>query len=113
MDFLEHTAIDNVIVMSVVLEEVRSNNSSIHQRLRALTQNAERRFFVFANEHHTDTFVKAEEGETPNDRNDRAIRTAALWYKSHLPGVRVVMISNDVDNRRRALEAGLEAFSAK
>jgi hypothetical protein len=28
---------------------------------------------------HRDTFIKAEPGESPNDRNDRAIRVAAKW----------------------------------
>jgi hypothetical protein len=28
---------------------------------------------------HRDTYVKEEPGESPNDRNDRAIRVAAQW----------------------------------
>lgn len=38
--------------MSVVLEEVRHQNQSAYQRLRTLTAAADRRFFVFSNEHH-------------------------------------------------------------
>ena len=52
MDFLEHAAIDNVIVMGVVLEEARHKNSSVYQRLRSLTDAPHRHFYVFANEHH-------------------------------------------------------------
>lgn len=60
-----------------------------------------------------ETYVKAEVGESPNDRNDRAIRTAAAWYAARLPGMRVVVLTNDADNRRRALEAGLQAMSVQ
>ena len=52
MDFLEHAAVDDVIVMGVVLEEVRHRNASAYQRLRALVDSPARRFFVFVNEHH-------------------------------------------------------------
>ena len=52
MDFLEHTAVDDVVVMGVVLEEVRHRNASAYQRLRALVDSPARRFFVFVNEHH-------------------------------------------------------------
>jgi hypothetical protein len=52
MDFLEHAAVDDVVVLSVVLEEARHKNQSAYQRLRALCASGSRRFFVFANEHH-------------------------------------------------------------
>ena len=52
MDFLEHKAVDDVIILSVVLEEVKHKNQSVYQRLRALCASASRRFYVFANEHH-------------------------------------------------------------
>lgn len=52
MDFLEHAAVDDVVVMSVVLDEVRHRNASVYQRLRALCAAPARRFYVFANEHH-------------------------------------------------------------
>ena len=52
IDFLEHPAVDDVIIMSVVLEEVRHRNASVHQRLRALVDSPSKRFFVFVNEHH-------------------------------------------------------------
>jgi exosome complex exonuclease DIS3/RRP44 len=52
LDFLEHPAITDVVVCSVVLEEVRHKNSAAYQRLRALCASDAKRFFVFANEHH-------------------------------------------------------------
>lgn len=52
MDLLEHSAVSDVIVASVVLEEVKARNSSVYQRLRQLIATDAKRFFVFANEHH-------------------------------------------------------------
>lgn len=52
MDLLEHAAVTDVIVTSVVLEEVRARNASAYQRLRQLIAAEPKRFFVFANEHH-------------------------------------------------------------
>lgn len=52
IDFLEHAAVDDVIIMSVVLEEVRHRNASVYQRLRTLVESPSKRFFVFVNEHH-------------------------------------------------------------
>ena len=54
-------------------------NRACFQRLRALTQSAPKRFYVFSNEHHRATYVEALPGESPNDRNDRAIRVVASW----------------------------------
>ncbi len=68
--------------------QVKKNNSSAYQRLRALCANAGKRFFVFANEHHRDTAVEAVDGESPNDRNDRALRVATRWYGERVPQVR-------------------------
>lgn len=113
MDLLEHKAMQDVIVMAVVLEEVKKHNNAVYQRLRNLTQSPDRSFYAFSNEHHQDTYITANEGESPNDRNDRAIRTAALWYQTHLSGRKVLLLSNDAENRRKALEAGLEAVSAR
>lgn len=52
IDFLEHASISDVVVCSVVLEEVQHKNLSAYQRLRALCANGDKRFYVFANEHH-------------------------------------------------------------
>ena len=52
MDLLENPAIEDVIVLSVVLEEAKHRNASAYQRLRKLCADPSRRFFVFANENH-------------------------------------------------------------
>ncbi|KAL0462392.1 UNVERIFIED_CONTAM: Exosome complex exonuclease RRP44A [Sesamum latifolium] len=110
IDLLENPAIDDVVVLSVVLEEVKNKNLSVYNRLRALCSNPQRRFFVFSNEYHKDTYVKIESGETPNDRNDRAIRVAAQWYQNHLGGaVKVLLITNDRENKKKAIQDGIPA----
>ncbi|KAL0431035.1 UNVERIFIED_CONTAM: Exosome complex exonuclease RRP44A, partial [Sesamum radiatum] len=110
IDLLENPAIDDVVVLSVVLEEVKNKNLSVYNRLRALCSNPQRRFFVFSNEYHKDTYVKIESGETPNDRNDRAIRVAARWYQNHLgSAVKVLLITNDRENKKKAIQDGIPA----
>uniref|UniRef100_M8APN9 Exosome complex exonuclease RRP44 n=1 Tax=Aegilops tauschii TaxID=37682 RepID=M8APN9_AEGTA len=110
IDLLENPAIEDVVVLSVVLDEVKNKNLSVYNRLKTLCTNTARRFFVFTNEHHRDTYVKEMVGESPNDRNDRAIRVAARWYQSHLgDSAKVLLVTNDRDNKRKATEEGLNA----
>lgn len=52
IDLLENPAIDDVVVLSVVLDEVKNRNLSVYNRIRALCSNTARKFFVFSNEHH-------------------------------------------------------------
>ncbi|CAI5461475.1 unnamed protein product [Closterium sp. Yama58-4] len=114
IDLLENAAISNVAVLSVVLGEVKSRNVAVYGRLRALVAEESRRFFVFSNEHHKDTYIKAEPGESPNDRNDRAIRVAAQWYQQHLGGkVPVVLITDDKANLAKAVAAGMKAMRVR
>ncbi|GAV92505.1 LOW QUALITY PROTEIN: RNB domain-containing protein/PIN_4 domain-containing protein, partial [Cephalotus follicularis] len=110
IDLLENPAIDDIVVLTVVLDEVKNKNLSVYNRIRALCSNSFRKFFVFANEFHKDTYVKAVGGESPNDRNDRAIRVATRWYQSHLGGeTRVLLLTNDRENKRKAIEDGISA----
>ncbi|OWM70476.1 exosome complex exonuclease RRP44 homolog A [Punica granatum] len=110
IDLIENPAIDDVVVLSIVLQEVRNKNMAVYNRVRALCSNSARKFFVFSNEHHKDTFVQDMAGESKNDRNDRAIRVAAQWYQNHLGGVaKVLLITNDRENKRKAMEMGISA----
>ena len=78
IDILEVSAkeggFQNVIVLQTVLEEVRHRSSPIYKRLRDIIGDPNRNFYVFINEHHKDTYIERNRGETANDRNDRAIR---------------------------------------
>ena len=101
------THFQDVILMQTVLDEVRARNSAIYNRTRALLAESSCRWFVFSNEHHKDTYVSAEaskEGESANDRNDRAIRTAAHWYAKHAPGMQVLLLTNDRESARMSQE---------
>ncbi|XP_062555669.1 exosome complex exonuclease RRP44 [Armigeres subalbatus] len=113
IDFLESEAIRNVIVLSTVLDEVRHRSPAIFKRLRKIVGDPGRRFFTFVNEHHRDTYLGKGVGESANDRNDRMIRRAAVWYGKHIRQedsknkVRVVVLTDDAENRRKAKEDGL------
>ena len=87
-----------------------------HDRLRALTRVPEKRFVVFSNEHHKATFAgEARPGESPNDRNDRAVRRAAAFLaeKARAGGFapQVVLVTDDAECRRKAGEEGLQALT--
>ena len=84
MDFLEHPKITNVVLLSVVLEEVKHRSKTTYDRLRACVENPDKHFYVFTNEHRRGLYVEQAQGESVNDRNDRAIRVAAQWYAGHI-----------------------------
>ena len=113
LDLLGHAAVTDVVVLSVVLEECKARSKTSYERLRAMCVDPAKRFFVFANEHHRETYVKASPGESPNDRNDRAIRVATQFYARVLAGKRVVLLTNDRGNLLRAKEEGIEALSVR
>ena len=113
----------DVVVLQTVLEEVKNRSLPIYHRLVALTKIEQRRFYVFFNDFHKETYVLRREGESINDRNDRAVRKATEWYSKHLnEAVKVktekgvtapaaIMISNDRENVRKAKEARIEAVT--
>ncbi|KAG7636481.1 Ribonuclease II/R [Arabidopsis thaliana x Arabidopsis arenosa] len=110
IDLLENKAIDTVVVLSVVLDEVKNRNRSVYNRIRLLCSNPARQFYVFSNHVHKDTYVQAMEKESANDHNDRAIRVATLWYQKHLGDTsQVLLVTNDRENKRKATEEGISA----
>lgn len=110
IDLLENPAIDDVVVLSVVLDEVKNKNLSVHNRIRALCSNSLRNFYVFSNTFHKDTHVDKMDKESPNDLNDRAIRVATQWYQKHLGDTtKVLLLTNDRENKRKATEEGIFA----
>jgi len=64
-----------------------------------------------------ETYIEREPGEKTNDRNDRAIRVAAKWYNTHLNSddnnINIVLLTDDVENKTRAVEEGLFVVSSK
>ena len=91
----------------------------MYKRIRDLISNTSKKFHVFANEHHRETFIERKEGESANDRNDRAIRIAVNWYNKHLQQVikgheappTVILITNDRENRQKAADMGILAYT--
>ena len=91
----------------------KHRNSPAYARIKTLLDERGRRFHAFENEHFKPTRVEQQKGESPNDRNDRAIRVCAAWYQQHLKAalspeaaekVQVLLLTNDADNRRKAKE---------
>jgi exosome complex exonuclease DIS3/RRP44 len=113
MDLFEQsTAFYDVIVLQTVLEELRNRSLPLYNRLISLTKSEEKRFYVFFNEFRQETYVLREQGETINDRNDRAVRAAAKWYSNHLNQVvrestkkpkcpTVVVLTEDRENLKK------------
>jgi exosome complex exonuclease DIS3/RRP44 len=51
------------------------------------------------------------QGESPNDRNDRAIRTASKWYQSNEDGRTVTLVTNDRACKALAAKEGLACMT--
>jgi exosome complex exonuclease DIS3/RRP44 len=119
--FEAEKAFRDVIVLQTVLEEVRNRSLPLYHRLVGLTNAEDKRFYVFFNEFRQETYVVRNQGETVNDRNDRAIRRAAAWYRDHLKSTvrnkssvpSIVLITDDKDNLAKAKKDGILASSGK
>ncbi|XP_034040975.1 exosome complex exonuclease RRP44 isoform X1 [Thalassophryne amazonica] len=120
IDVLEDPIIRNVIILQTVLQEVRHRSAPVHKRVKDLIHKKEKHFYTFTNEHHRDTFIERDPGESANDRNDRAIRVATHWYSQHLKtsessadGPRVILITNDQKNKQKAEESNLLVYKCE
>ncbi|EMD35164.1 hypothetical protein CERSUDRAFT_116633 [Gelatoporia subvermispora B] len=115
-----------IILLQTVMEEVRHRSLPLYNRLKALVKADDKQIWVFYNEYRSETAVIREEGETPNDRNDRGIRKATSWYNSHIsitrPPVKgqpnrplptVVLLTDDVANRQKAEKEGIACISVR
>ncbi|NXX91868.1 RRP44 exonuclease, partial [Centropus bengalensis] len=119
IDILEDPVIKNVIVLQTVLQEVRNRSAPVYKRIRDVIQNPEKHFYSFTNEHHRETYIEQQKGESSNDRNDRAIRVAVKWYNEHLKKIEdeeeieVILLTNDRTNKEKALEEGITAYTCE
>ncbi|CAH0488300.1 unnamed protein product [Peronospora farinosa] len=118
----------DVLIVETVWEFVKRQDLGVYNRLRALLMNADRRFVVFANEHHRSCFVQKNQMlprgyqtdeqentlETEEDRNKRAVATAWMWYTCHLKELersdkfRVQFLANDAEDLMHAEEFGVK-----
>uniref|UniRef100_A0A3B3TXL2 Exosome complex exonuclease RRP44 n=1 Tax=Poecilia latipinna TaxID=48699 RepID=A0A3B3TXL2_9TELE len=117
IDVLEDPVIRNVIILQTVLQEVRHRSAPVYKRLKDIIHEQGRHFYTFTNEHHRETFIEREPGESANDQNDRAIRVAVKWYSQHLKtpesgpdGLKVVLLTNDQGNKLKAEETGVVVY---
>jgi len=125
MDLFEQTsAFYDVVILQTVLEELRNRSIPLYNRLVGITKSEEKRFYVFFNDFRLETHVPRGQGETINDRNDRAVRRAVKWYGEHLQKAAkatvwmkkcpsIVMLSDDKENLEKARKEKLEACSCK
>ena len=116
--FEEPSHFRDVIILQTVLEELKNRSLPLYKRLMSLTQSDEKRIYLFFNEFRSETAVRRADGETINDRNDRAVRKAAAWYTGHLAKTTkkpptIVVLTNDQENRRRAKKEHVDALSLR
>lgn len=87
-----------LLVAQTVLDEVRHRSLPLYNKLRTLIdddfapskstgEHKLKRGWTVWNEALEETFLERNEGESPNDRNDRAIRHLASYYTAILRGV--------------------------
>ncbi|CAM4488728.1 unnamed protein product [Leuciscus chuanchicus] len=116
LDILVDPLIRNVVILQTVLQEVRHRSPTVYKRIKDAIHEKDKHFYTFTNEHHRETFIEREQGESANDRNDRAIRVAAKWYTDHLAKVtdggplKVVLLTNDRANKEKAEQCGLIVY---
>ena len=114
MDVLQYPeckAISNVIILETVWEAVKSQDLSVFNTLCTLFH-SDRRFVVFANEHHQDTYVEKQANEALEERNARAIWKCAEWYQSHLQQKVEILVITDqkVDHRTDIKSQTMQQF---
>ncbi|ROT80486.1 putative exosome complex exonuclease RRP44 [Penaeus vannamei] len=86
---------------------------AVYKKLRDLIEESKKKFFVFSNEHHGECYIERGEKESANDRNDRAIRITAWWYKQHFrtTNQNIILITNDMANRDKTREMDVESYT--
>ncbi|KAK4055063.1 exosome catalytic subunit dis3 [Microbotryomycetes sp. JL221] len=132
-----------LLVPQTVLDEVRHRSLPLYNKFKALLDDdlpasspATKRGFVVWNEATEELYIRQRQGESPNDRNDRAIRHFAAFFANTLStrdiqdskrrktstslprqpsesGSRVLLLSDDADNRRKAAAEAIAAVSVK
>ena len=118
--FEESSSFHDVIILQTVLEELRNRSLPLYNRVIALTKSEDKHFYLFFNDFRVETHVIREQGESINDRNDRAVRRAVEWYGEHLQNTVkssrkgghapvIIMLSDDRENLRKAKTARLTA----
>ncbi|CAE7690042.1 Dis3, partial [Symbiodinium sp. KB8] len=115
LDLLEYDcdAFRDVIICQTALEAVRRKNLALFNRMHSLLRDDGRRFHLFSNEHHRNTYVERREGEAADERDRRAVRTAAGWYTQRLKGkpVTLLFLTGSTSEKAKAAEEGITALT--
>ena len=85
---------NDVVILETVLNEVRSKNLKTFSRLRSLISTESRRFNVFSNEFHYETYSARKAGEAATDYCSRLIKIAHEWYNNHSKNVPVILLAS-------------------
>ncbi|TNY22818.1 mitotic control protein dis3 [Rhodotorula diobovata] len=135
-----------LLIAQTVLDEVRHRSLPLFNKLRTLIDDdydlpgdsptKMKRGWTVWNEAIEETFLERNEGESPNDRNDRAIRHLASYYSAILSSgaatnkrqktsamsssssskpsdAPLLLLTDDAANLSLARQAGLHALTAK
>jgi len=110
VDFLEDSAINNVIILQTVLQAVRQERITVYKRIRNAVSNPDKNFYVFSNEHHKETYLR----ESSNGFSD-SVRKSVEWYSTHFEKARIeakaVLLTGDEDNKKKATDANITAYT--
>lgn len=123
MDLFEQTSgFYDVIILQTVLEELRNRSLPLYNRVIGHTRSEDKHVYIFFNEFRSETYVVRDDGESINDRNDRAVRRAVKWYRDHLQEAvkiskttkacpAIIMLSDDKANLKKAKVEDISACS--
>jgi len=86
MDLIQNCPVlTNVVVFQTVFEELSLRKpQSFHILKNLIEVDIYRRFYIFPNEFFEKTYTPIEPNENTEQRNERAVLKAALYYKDHL-----------------------------
>lgn len=118
-DFLEHPALHDVIIAQSVQEEVKTRNQMAYKRLRQIIEQKteEKRFCVFVNLHHRQTFLERD-SESTSAYNNKLLITMCHFYQTHIkkfhPEGKIVLLTDNKEQFSRCqTEYNILAFTAK
>lgn len=98
-----------VFIAQTVLLELRHLNLSVYKRLLALLKDEKKMYVFYPNEQSAECAIVKRLGETVNDANDRAIRRMCMFISEQIAEKgTAILLSNDVENRRRAEQDGIQ-----
>lgn len=86
MDLIENCPVlKNVVILQTAFEELNQRKPESYNILKNIIEiDTYRKFFIFPNEFSEKTYTPLQPNETMEERNERAILNAALFYREHL-----------------------------